>query len=299
MADLKKAWPGRNFEIHVIKTEGDKLSENPDATDLNLGKGLFTGELERALLASEIDLAVHSLKDLPTASPDGLMVAAIPKRSDAWDVLITKNSEPKEELPEGWVTASGSLRRVLLGPELRYNAVVATGSARRVAQLQLVRPDLRAVPVRGNIDTRLRKFRQNDDWSALILAAAGLSRLKPDTSGLIVTRMPYSQMLPAPGQGALALQTRTEHSVDVRTIVRAIHDPVTSAAVTAERMFLQALGGGCGEPIAAFAEPDGELLKLEGIAWLIGETEPRRGKLVRRLDQPEALGVDLAVEISR
>jgi len=107
-------------------------------------------------------------------------------------------------------------------------------------------------------------------------------------------------MLPAPGQGALALQTRKESSVDVRTLVRALHDPVTAAAVTAERMFLQALGGGCGEPIAAYAEVGADnLLNMEGIAWLIGETEPRRGKLVRRLDQAEVLGIDLAVEISR
>jgi hydroxymethylbilane synthase len=132
------------------------------------------------------------------------------------------------------------------------------------------------------------------------LAAAGLNRLKPDVAGLTITPLPFSQMLPAPGQGALALQTRTESSADVRSLVRAVHDPLTSAAVTAERMFLQALGGGCGEPIAAYAEADAEnLLTLEGIAWLIGETEPRRGKLVRRIDQAEVLGVDLAVEISR
>ena len=301
MAELKKAWPGRNFEIHVIKTEGDKLSESSsDADDVKLGKGLFTGELEKALLSGEIDLAVHSLKDLPTSSPEGLMVAAIPKRCDAWDVLITKNTEPKEALPENWVTASGSLRRVILGPELRYGAIVATGSPRRGAQLKAVRADLRTAPIRGNIDTRLKKFRQNDEWSGLILAAAGLARLKPDLAELTVTRMSYAQMLPAPGQGALALQTRTENSVDVRTVVRALHDPVTSAAVTAERMFLQALGGGCGEPIAAFADVgEDRLLKLEGIAWLIGETEPRRGKLKSRLEQAEVLGVDLAVEISR
>jgi hydroxymethylbilane synthase len=300
MAELKRVWPGRNFEIHVIRTEGDRLAETPDVDSVNLGKGLFTAELERALLAGEIDLAVHSLKDLPTGNPEGLMLAAIPKRADAWDVLITKDSEPREEVPEGWVTASGSLRRVLLGPELRYGAIVATGSPRREAQLRLVRPDLVTAPVRGNIDTRLRKFRENSEWSGLVLAAAGLERLRPNVAELIVTRMPFSQMLPAPGQGALAIQTRMENSADVRTLVRAVHDPVTAAAVTAERMFLQALGGGCGEPIAAFAEVDEDnLLKLEGIAWLIGETEPRRGKLVRRLDQAEALGIDLAVEISR
>jgi hydroxymethylbilane synthase len=300
MAELKRAWPGRNFEIHVVKTEGDRLSEKADVGDLKLGKGLFTAELERGLLEGDIDLAVHSLKDLPTSSPEGLMLAAIPKRGDARDVLITRGPDLAPEQPGGWVTASGSLRRVLLGPELRYGAVLATGSPRREAQLRLVRADLTTVPVRGNIDTRLRKFRENEEWSGLILAAAGLERLKPDVTGLTVTRMPFAQMLPAPGQGALALQTRMENSVDIRTLVRPLHDPVTAAAVTAERMFLQALGGGCGEPIAAYAEVGADdLLTVEGIAWLIGETEPRRGKVVGRLDQAEALGVDLAVEISR
>jgi hydroxymethylbilane synthase len=300
MADLKRAWPGRNFEINVIKTEGDRLAETSGTGTVAPGKGLFTGELERALLASQIDLAVHSLKDLPTSSPEGLMIAAVPKRADARDVLITKITEPKEEVPENWVTASGSLRRVLLGPELRYGAIVATGSPRREAQLKQVRTDLVVAPIRGNIDTRLKKFRANDDWSGLILAAAGLQRLKPDVSGLTVTPMAFSQMLPAPGQGALGIQTRIENSADVRALVRVLHDTATAAAVMAERMFLQALGGGCGEPIAAYGQMGADnLLTLEGVAWLIGETEPRRGKLVRRPDQAEALGVDLAVEISR
>jgi len=189
---------------------------------------------------------------------------------------------------------------VLLGPELQYGAILATGSPRREAQIRLVRSDLKVAPIRGNIDTRLRKFRENEEWSGLILAMAGLERLKPDVSGLTVTKMPFNQMLPAPGQGALALQTRMEGSVDVRTLVRALHDPASAATVTAERMFLEALGGGCGEPIAAYAQVDAQnLLHLEGIAWLIGETEPRRGKLTRRLDQAEVLGVDLAVELAR
>lgn len=302
MSDLKRAWPGRNFEIHVIRTEGDKLADSPDAGEVNLSKGLFTGELERALLAGSIDIAVHSLKDLPTSSQAGLMLAAVPKRGDARDVLITRGPDlvPEQPQPDGWVTASGSLRRVMLGPELRYGAILATGSPRRSAQLRLARPDLVTAPVRGNIDTRLRKFRENQEWSGLVLAAAGLDRLKPDVTGLTLTKMAFSQMLPAPGQGALGIQTRTENSADVRTVVRAVHHPATAAAVTAERMFLEALGGGCGEPIAAFAEVDANnVLHLEGIAWLIGETTPRRGKLARRVDQAEVLGVDLAVEISR
>ena len=299
MADLKRAWPGRNFEIHVVKTEGDKLAETAGA-EVKLGKGIFTAELEKELLGETIDLAVHSLKDLPTAGAAGLMLAAIPKRGDARDVLITRGPDLVPERPEGWITASGSLRRMLLGPELRYGAILATGSPRREAQLKLVRSDLCTVAVRGNIDTRIKKFRENQEWSGLILAAAGLDRLKPSVTGLTLTPMSFAQMLPAPGQGALGIQTRMENSVDVRTLLRALHDPITAAAVTAERMFLEALGGGCGEPIAAYAEVGADkMLKLEGVAWLIGETEPRRGKLVRRVDQAEILGVDLAVEISR
>jgi hydroxymethylbilane synthase len=300
MSDLKKAWPGRNFEIHVIKTEGDKLADKADAEPVKLGKGLFTAELENALLEGKIDLAVHSLKDLPTTMAEGLMLAAVPKRGDAHDVLITRGADLAPSTPSSWVTASGSLRRVLLGPELAYGAIIATGSPRREAQLLHVRSDLKMTPIRGNIETRLRKFRENQEWSGLILAQAGIDRLKPDVNGLTLTKMTFSQMLPAPGQGALGLQTRTENSADVRNLVRALHDIPTAAAVAAERMFLEALGGGCGEPIGAYAEvADGKNLRLEGIAWLIGETEPRRGEMVRPLDKPEVLGVDLAVEISR
>ncbi|HEX4141303.1 MAG TPA: hydroxymethylbilane synthase [Candidatus Methylacidiphilales bacterium] len=300
MTDLKKAWPGRNFEIHVIKTEGDKLAERVETEPVKLGKGLFTAELERALIEGQIDLAVHSLKDLPTCMAEGLMLAAVPKRGDAHDVLITRGADLSAATRTGFVTASGSLRRVMLGPELSFEAVIATGSPRRAAQLKNVRNDLKTVPIRGNIETRLKKFRENQEWSGIILAQAGIDRLKPDVAGLTLTKMPFAQMLPAPGQGALGLQTRTENSADVRNLVRALHDMTTAAAVAAERMFLEALGGGCGEPIGAYAEamPDGNL-RLEGIAWLIGETEPRRGEMVRPLDKPEALGVDLAVELSR
>lgn len=280
VAELKRKWPGQNFEIHVIKTEGDRLADLPPVAGEALSKGLFTGELERALLNQKIDLAVHSLKDLPTTDADGLMLAAIPKRADARDILITRSDDLQKELP--------------------YGAVIATGSPRRAAQLRSIREDLVTAEIRGNIDTRLKKFRDNSDWSGLLLAAAGLERLKPDVAELCLTPLPLEQMLPAPGQGALALQTREEKSAEIRQLVQAVHDPMTAAAVKAERMFLEALGGGCREPIAAYAEVVEEhLLKLMGVAWLIGESKPRRGEMIRRLDQPEKLGIDLAVEISR
>jgi len=280
MSALKKAWPGRNFEINVIKTEGDRLVDSPRSEDEAWGKGLFTSELEKALLDGSIDLAVHSLKDLPTTSPEGLMLAGIPKRADARDVLITRGPDLAVELP--------------------YGAVIATGSPRRAAQLGVMRSDLQTSEIRGNIDTRLRKFRENPEWAGMVLAAAGLERLKPDVKGLHLTYLTLEEMLPAPGQGALGLQTCRENADDIRKLVGAVHDKNTAAEVEAERMFLHALGGGCREPIAAYAQamPD-NLLKLTGIAWLIGEKTPRRGELIRRLDQPEKLGVDLAVEISR
>jgi len=279
MAALKREWTACNFEISVIRTQGDRLSENPSAADGSLSKGLFTGELERALLEKRIDFAVHSLKDLPTEDAEGLAIAAIPKRASAHDVLITRGPTELRGFPA--------------------NPVVATGSPRRAAQLALARPDVQIVEIHGNIDTRLRKFRENRTWSALILAAAGLERLKPDVSGLVVTPLSFDQMLPAPGQGALAIQTRAD-DLNMIELIKVLHDPGTAASVVAERMFLHALGGGCEEPIAAYAEmtPD-NLLKLEGIAWLVGETESRRGSLLGRLDQAERLGVDLATELCR
>ena len=164
MAQLQKAWPGRNFEMHVIKTQGDRLVGG-ESRPLGgkLGKGLFTGELERALLAGEIDLAVHSLKDLPTANAEGLMLAAIPQRADARDVLITRGATTLEEIPAG--------------------SVLLTGSPRRAAQIRAIRRDVRTEPIRGNIDTRLRKFREHEEWSGLILAAAGLERLRARREG--------------------------------------------------------------------------------------------------------------------
>jgi hydroxymethylbilane synthase len=278
MAELKRVWPGRNFEIRTIKTKGDELAETPTASP-SLDRGIFTAELERALLDESIDIAVHSLKDLPTDETPGLTLGAITKRADAHDVLITRGPESLLELP--------------------HYAAVATGSPRRSAQISVARPDLRTDNIRGNIDTRIRKFHENPEWAALILAAAGLERLKPDLKGLKVTPLPFETMLPAPGQGALAVQARSDDR-DLLDLLKPLNDAETAARVTAERMFLHALGGGCDEPIAAYAEVSGEnLLRLDGIAWLVGEEGPRRGYLLRRLNQPEVLGVDLAVELSR
>jgi hydroxymethylbilane synthase len=276
---LKRACPTRTFEIHIVKTKGDQLTENPPAKGEKLDKGLFTAELERALLEKKIHVAVHSLKDLPTDEVDGLVIAATPQRADPRDVLITREALSLDQLP--------------------YQARIATGSPRRTAQLKLARPDIQVVDIRGNIDTRLKKFREMWEWSGLILAAAGLERLKPDISDLAVTPLPLEVMLPAPGQGALALQTRRD-ATDIMQLLAKVHDPMTHAAVSAERMFLRALGGGCEEPIAAYAwEAEKDHLKLEGVAWLFDEKLPRRGRMIGESSDPIRLGTELAVHISR
>jgi hydroxymethylbilane synthase len=263
--------------MRIIKTQGDRLSE--DATrplDEKLGKGLFTGELERALRSGEIDLAVHSLKDLPTADAEGLVLAAIPRRADARDVLISRYASTLEGLRSG--------------------SQVATGSPRRTAQIRARRKDITTVPIRGNIDTRLRKFREHEEWEGLILAAAGLERLRPDLAGLTVTPLPISVMLPAPGQGALALQTRAE-AEDVREMVRVIHDVPTAFAVAAERSFLHALGGGCQQPIAAYGQLEqNDTMTLHGVAWLTGSDRRFHfsGSVTGPVTSAKRIGKDLA-----
>lgn len=278
MAQLQKACPDRTFELRVIKTQGDRLSED-ESRPLGgmLAKGLFTGELERALRGGEIDLAVHSLKDLPTANAEGLTLAAIPLRADARDVLITRGAKTLEEFPAG--------------------AVLLTGSPRRAAQVRAVRRDLVTEPIRGNIDTRLRKFREHEEWAGLILAAAGLERLRPQVRGLTVTPLPFTTMLPAPGQGALALQARAD-AADVLELTRVVHDVATGYTVAAERAFLHALGGGCQMPIAAYGEPGANrTLTLHGVAWLNDARGQRfhfSGSVSGPLASARQIGQDLA-----
>lgn len=276
--ELQRAWPDRSFELRIIKTQGDRLSENA-FTGSPLGKGLFTAELEEALRRGEIDLAVHSLKDLPTTPAGGLILGAIPRRVDARDVLITKTGASLEQLPAG--------------------AILATGSPRRSAQLKHMRPDIVTAPIRGNIDTRLRKLRESTEWAGLVLAAAGLERLGPGMQGLTVTPLPFSIMLPAPGQGALALQMRAGDEA-VHKISATVHDAATAAQVEAERAFLAGLGGGCQQPIAAYAEiRPGARLELRAIAWLHDEPTPREGLKIMAVGEALLLGQKLAEEISQ
>ncbi len=225
---LQTAWPDLQIELVPFTTEGDRVLDR--ALPEIGGKGVFTQEMERALVEGEIDLAVHSLKDLPVADSENLTVGAICSRGDAHDVLVSAMGCTLEQLPKG--------------------ARVGTSSVRRAAQLLASRPDLVLLPLRGNVDTRVNKV-LHGDYDAIVLAAAGIQRLGLQSH--ICRSLSFDVMLPAPGQGAVAVQCRVDDD-KVRSRLHAIHDPVTCAAVTAERAFLAALGGGCAAPVAAYGE---------------------------------------------
>jgi hydroxymethylbilane synthase len=263
---LQAAHPGLECGEYVITTTGDQVLDRP-LTEVG-GKGLFTNELEEALLSGEVDVAVHSLKDLAVEDTPGIVIAAIPERESAYDVLVSAQAWTLSSLPEG--------------------AQVGTGSPRRVAQLLARRPDLTILPLRGNVDTRVRKM-LNGEYDAIVLAQAGLTRL--GLQKYINQIFSLDVMLPAPGQGALAVQCRAD-DLDTLELLAAIHDPVTAAAVLAERAFLSSLGGGCALPIAAFAE------KQDGSIILTGEALSTDGKQAIRLSaadtEPHRLGERLA-----
>lgn len=216
---------GRDVELVVISTKGDRVQDRPLA-EVG-GKGLFTQELEEALLSGDVDFAVHSMKDMPTTQPDGLGFAAVPMREDPRDVLVGCSLE---SLAEG--------------------AVVGTGSLRRRRQLLAVRPDLDVQGIRGNVDTRIQKMRDGK-YDAIVLAAAGIRRLgrAEDIAGSLSTDL----MLPAVGQGALALQVRMDRE-EILDALRPLNHRPTAIAVEAERAFLREISGGCSVPAACFAE---------------------------------------------
>ena len=236
---LESHFPYLEVHLKVIKTTGDTIQ---DRSLVGLGKGVFTKQIENALLTGDIDLAVHSLKDLPTELPVGLCIAAILEREDPRDVLITATGFPLEDLLGG--------------------AKIGTTSPRRKAQLLHIRPNLRVVDVRGNIDTRLRKL-QETDLDGIILAAAGIKRLlEPE---IITQYFDTERMVPAVGQGALAVEVREGDST-VETMLAPLNDSETVAEVTAERTVLKRLGGGCQVPIGAYAwHVNGELSLIAAV----------------------------------
>jgi len=274
LARCQAAFPRLRFELRILKTTGDKLQTASMAKPApDLPKGLFTKELEAALLRGDADFAVHSLKDLPTAMPDGLRLSGVLEREDARDVLVIRSPAARRKGPPPAAL-----------PELRPGAVVATSSTRRAAQLRALRPDLRLVEIRGNVPTRLQKLADNPDLDATILAAAGLARLgirrdgrdrlvcPPDLADAQWSRdlparlLTLREMLPAVGQAAIGLQARVG---DRRTaaVCRRLDHRVTRVCVEAERAFLEGFGGGCHSPVAALATVRGDRLTLSIAAY--------------------------------
>ena len=262
---------GHAVKIEIIKTSGDKL---PTAALAASGtKGLFIKEIEEALETGQVDLAVHSMKDLPTDLPEGLGVVAVPEREDPRDALVSKGGVLFEAMPAG--------------------ARIGTSSLRRQSQLLALRPDLEVVPMRGNVDTRLRKL-ERGDCDALVLAAAGLKRL--GFASRITSYFREDEICPAVGQGALAIEIRTLNAAMKEAVAKLDH-AATHQAVRAERAMLKALGGGCLLPIAAYAKHGFEELHLTGVV-----ADPAGRQVVRATAtgdpaNPEELGRKVAVEL--
>ena len=271
-AQLLELHPEIDIRIEIIKTTGDVKT---DPLSVIGGKGVFTKELEDALLDGRIDLAVHSLKDLPTILPDGLGISAICKRDDPRDALVVR-----DELK----ARAGSILNL---PE---QAVVGTSSQRRVAQLKSLRGYVVVRDVRGNVDTRIRKLDEGQ-YDVLILASAGLRRLELEDR--IAASIPTDEMVPAVGQGAIAIETRADDEFTIRT-TSDLDNRQTRLACLAERAFLRSLGGGCQFPIAGHAIIEDERLKLDGLVAAPDGSKILRDQLSGPPDNAEEIGSSLA-----
>ena len=271
--ELGKTYQDIKIEIRVIKTEGDLVLDKP--LTLIGGKGVFTGEIEQALLTKEIDIAVHSCKDLPTQMTDGLMIGAIPVRETPSDVLITANGAGIDSL--------------------KPNSVIGTGSLRRAAQLLHNRKDLKTVDIRGNIPTRLRKFHESN-WGGMILAYAGLKRLNLFDKNCVI--LDHKEMLPAVAQGAIALQIRAKDTKILDTI-SVLNDKDSSDAVTAERSLLRRLEGGCQIPVGALSKVEDDQLAIESQITNLNGVRAVRDRISGQRNDAEKLGIELAERLLR
>jgi hydroxymethylbilane synthase len=281
-SELEKLFPGLRVELQHIVTKGDLTQGSSVPIPAIGGKGLFTAELEDALLAGEIDLAVHSLKDLPTEIDSRFCIGAIPARGSHEDVLISRTGAALDGLPT--------------------KSVVGTSSVRRASQILRARPDLTIAHIRGNVDTRLRKLRaEGGEFDAIVLARAGLERLELHRE--VTEVLTPAQMLPAPGQGALGIECRADDAA-VLSMLQRLHDMPSALAVSAERSFLQALGAGCNTPVAAYVQVEqqaggfsmsfwGRCLSPDG-TQCIEVREARRSDTIFSLQDAEGLGRDMA-----
>ena len=271
--ELIKAYQDIKIEIRIIKTKGDVVLDKP--LPLIGGKGVFTREIEQALLSEEIDVAVHSCKDLPTLMTEGLVIGAIPVRETASDVLMTADGMGLDSL--------------------KPDSVIATGSLRRAAQLLHYRKDLKTVDIRGNVPTRLRKFNESN-WEGLILAYSGLKRLNLLNGNCVV--LDHKNMLPAVAQGALAIQIRTDDT-QISDTISVLNDKDSSDAVTAERSLLRRLEGGCQVPIGAISTVDNSELQIEAQITSLNGAVAVRDRLSGDRDDAEKLGIELAETLLR
>jgi len=263
---------GHETELVRIETKGDVVTDKP--LDQIGGSGLFIKEIERALLEERIDVAVHSMKDLPSQIAAGLTIAATMTRIDARDVLVSRGGGSIASLPD--------------------RAQVATGSLRRRSQLLSQRPDLSVVDLRGNVPTRIEKFHASS-WSAIVLAAAGLLRLdRFDTPDC--TAIPIEEMIPAVGQGSVALESRADDP-RINATLAPMNHPESAAAIASERAFLARIEGGCHQPVGAHATIDGETLHLQGFVGTADGTRSLRESSSGQVQQAERLGASLASDM--
>jgi hydroxymethylbilane synthase len=270
---LQAAWPDLTVEIVEIRTTGDRIQDVP-LTKIG-DKGLFVKEIEEALLEDRIDWAVHSVKDLPSILPKGLRLGIMAARNDPSDVLVARDGLTLATLPE--------------------KAVIGTSSMRRRAQLLHWRPDLTILPIRGNVDTRLRKL-EAEDFDGIVIAAAGLQRM--GWEGRISDVIPPEICLPAVGQGALGVEMRADDT-EAHRLFAPLTSQATQAAIAAERSFLAHLQGGCQVPIAALASVEGEKLWLRGMISSVEGQTMLRGERWGTVHTPDRLGAELAEALLR
>lgn len=265
---LMEKFPGLAVELVIIKTKGDKIQDVPLARVG--GKGLFVKEIEEAILERRVDLAVHSMKDMPALIPEGLCIGAIPDRENPKDALVSRKGLSLDQLPQG--------------------GRIGTSSLRRAAQLKHLRPDLEILPLRGNLDTRLKKL-ETEGLDAVVLAAAGLRRMELDHR--VTQYLDETEMLPAVGQGALCIEAR-ENDPDIGPLTATLDHAGTRTVVLGERAFLHRLEGGCQVPIAAHGTLSGKEFSLIGLVASLDGVQLIRDTMTGPADHSESIGIELA-----
>ncbi|MBC2704844.1 hydroxymethylbilane synthase [Desulfobacula sp.] len=270
-SEIERLFPVLDVELNIIKTTGDRITDRPLA--LVGGKGLFVKEIENALLNSDIDLAVHSMKDMPGELPEGLVIGAIPERENPFDVLISKDN--------------------YLLADYKKGAKIGTSSLRRASQIKHIRPDVTIESIRGNLDTRIKKLKSGD-YDAIVLAAAGLRRLGQKNE--ITEYLDETIMLPAVGQGALCIETR-ENDDDIAPIMKKLDHSDTRICVTGERAFLKQIEGSCHIPVACFGKITGNEVVLTAVVASVDGKALIKEQIVSPMDKVESHGQALADQV--